>query len=213
MRFITHAKSGVYAIYYAHQVGGLCYTKGMQTKIIAIVGMSGSGKSEAIKYLKERGVPDIYFGGMLYREMDRRGADKTPENQQIYRRQLRDELGDDFIAQLAAEDAKNLIDAGQKRILFDGLYTWSEFRYLKHEFPGALTVVAVVAPRALRYSRLTHRPERPFSKEQAFQRDISEIEDIEKGGPIAMADYYVLNDDSLENMHEQLKKILAEIDF
>ncbi|MCL2038350.1 AAA family ATPase [Candidatus Saccharibacteria bacterium] len=185
----------------------------MQTKIIAIVGMSGSGKSEAIGYIKERGVPDIYFGGMLYREMDRRGEEKTPENQQVYRKKLRDELGAEFIAKLAAEDAKNLIEAGQKRILFDGLYSWSEFRYLKHEFPGALTVVAVVAPRELRYRRLANRPERPFTKEQAFRRDVSEIEEIEKGGPIAMADYYVLNDGSLENMQEQLKKILIEIDF
>lgn len=185
----------------------------MQTKIIAVVGMSGSGKSEAISYIKGRGVPDIYFGGMLYREMDKQGIEKTPENQQVYRKKLRDELGVDFIAKLAAQDTDNLIAAGQKRILFDGLYTWSEFRYLKHHFPGSLTVLAIVAPRALRYSRLTHRPERPFTKEQALARDISEIEEIEKGGPIAMADYYVLNDGSLENMHEQLKKILIEIDF
>ncbi|MCL2371127.1 AAA family ATPase [Candidatus Saccharibacteria bacterium] len=185
----------------------------MNTKIIAIVGMSGSGKSEAIRFIKERGVPDIYFGGMLYREMDNRGEEKTPENQQVYRRKLRDELGNDFIAQLAARDTENLIAAGQKRILYDGLYTWSEFRYLKSQFPGTLTVIAIVAPRKLRYARLTKRPERPFTKEQAFQRDISEIEEIEKGGPIAMADYYVLNDSTLESMHIQLKKILTEIDF
>jgi dephospho-CoA kinase len=185
----------------------------MNTKIIAVVGMSGSGKSEAIKFIKERGIPDIYFGGMLYREMDKRGEEKTPENQQIWRAKLREELGDDFLAQLAAQDSDNLIAAGQKRILFDGLYTWSEFRYLKHHFPGALTVVAIVAPRQLRYSRLMHRPERPFTKQQAQERDISEIEEIEKGGPIAMADYYVLNDGTLENLHQQLKKILVEIDF
>ncbi|MDR0980004.1 MAG: AAA family ATPase [Candidatus Nomurabacteria bacterium] len=185
----------------------------MQTKIIAVVGMSGSGKSEAIQFIKERGVPDIYFGGMIYREMDRRNVEKSPENQQIYRRQLRDEMGDDFIAELASEEADNLIAAGQKRILFDGLYSWSEFRYLKHHFPGVLTVVAIVAPRALRYTRLTHRPERPFTKEQAEARDISEIEQIEKGGPIAMADYYVQNDSTLENLHQQLQKILTELEF
>jgi len=185
----------------------------MNTKIIAVVGMSGSGKSEAIKFIKERGIPDIYFGGMLYREMDKRGEEKTPENQQIWRAKLRAELGDDFLARLAAQDSDNLIAAGQKRILFDGLYTWSEFRYLKHHFPGALTVVAIVAPRQLRYSRLMHRPERPFTKQQAQARDISEIEEIEKGGPIAMADYYVLNDSTLDNLHQQLKDILIEIDF
>ena len=41
-------------------------------KILAIVGMSGSGKSVVVDYLTEKGYPKVYFGGMIYKEMDRR---------------------------------------------------------------------------------------------------------------------------------------------
>ena len=31
-------------------------------KILAIVGMSGSGKSVVVDYLTEKGIPKVYFG-------------------------------------------------------------------------------------------------------------------------------------------------------
>ena len=33
-------------------------------------GGSGSGKSVAVDYLTEQGVPRVYFGGMIYKEME-----------------------------------------------------------------------------------------------------------------------------------------------
>ncbi len=36
-------------------------------KIVAFVGMSGSGKSVAVDYLTEKGVPKVYFGGMIFK--------------------------------------------------------------------------------------------------------------------------------------------------
>jgi hypothetical protein len=38
-------------------------------------------------------------------------------------------------------------------------------------------------------------------------RDYSEIENIEKGGPIAMADYLVVNEGSLKDLHKKLNLI------
>ena len=108
---------------------------------------------------------------------------------------------------------KDLITAGKKRIVLDGLYSWTEYRLFKHEFPGMLTTVAVVAPRALRYERLSKRPQRPFTPRDAQIRDYAEIEDTEKGGPIAIADYYILNDGSLENLEANFSDILKEIAF
>ena len=34
-------------------------------KILAIVGMSGSGKSVVVDYLTDKGFPKVYFGGMI----------------------------------------------------------------------------------------------------------------------------------------------------
>ena len=40
-------------------------------KILAVVGMSGSGKSVVIDQLTEKGYPKIYFGGMILKEMEK----------------------------------------------------------------------------------------------------------------------------------------------
>lgn len=187
--------------------------KARDVKILAIVGMAGSGKSVVIDYLTSRRVPKSYFGGMTLGEMEKRGIEITPENEKIFRKQIREEEGADWVARQVIAEVNDLIAAGQKRIVLDGLYSWTEYRTLKREYPGELMVIAVVSARKLRYARLGARPVRPFDAQAARERDYHEIENIEKGGPIAIADYYILNDGSVEDLEAQLKKILSEIDF
>ena len=184
-------------------------------KIIAVVGMSGSGKSVVVDYLTEKGFPKVYFGGMIYKEMKRRGIEFTAdgESEKRFREMIRETDGKDWVVKQVIEEAKNLINAGQKRIVLDGLYSWTEYKILKKEFPGQLTVLAVVVPKALRHFRVGKRPERPFNTKEIQERDRSEVENLEKGGPIAMADYYVLNDESVAKLHDDVDVILDRIEF
>ncbi|MDD3035737.1 MAG: dephospho-CoA kinase, partial [Candidatus Saccharimonadaceae bacterium] len=107
----------------------------------------------------------------------------------------------------------DLADAGQHRIVADGLYSWAEYKSLKHEFPGELNVFAVVAAKKLRHRRLANRPLRPLTSAEADERDWAEIENLEKGGPIAIADHYIINNGSIEHMYEQIDTALNEIGF
>jgi dephospho-CoA kinase len=84
---------------------------------------------------------------------------------------------------------------------------------MKHEFPGELTVVAVVSPKHLRQRRLADRPERPLTAVEVDQRDWAEIENIEKGGPIAIADYYILNSGDIDHFHQQIDTELEHSGF
>ena len=184
-------------------------------KIIAVVGMSGSGKSVVVDYLTEKGFPKVYFGGIIYKEMKRRGIEITSdgESEKQFREMIRETEGKDWVVKQVIEETINLINAGQKRIVLDGLYSWTEYKILKKEFPGQLTVLAVVVPKALRHFRVGKRPERPFNTKEIQERDRSEVENLEKGGPIAMADYYVLNDDSVAKLHNDVDVILDRIEF
>lgn len=182
-------------------------------KIIAVVGMSGSGKSVAVDYLTDKGYPKVYFGGMIYKEMEKRGIKRTPDSERDFREMIRETEGKDWVVQQVIKEVKDLIAAGQKRIVLDGVYSWTEYKILKHEFPGMLDFIAIVVPKELRYKRVGQRPERPFNKEEIQERDRSEIENLEKGGPIVAADYYVMNDGTVAEMQAQLAEILREIDF
>ncbi len=182
-------------------------------KILAVVGMSGSGKSVAVDFLTEKGFPKVYFGGMILKEMEARGIEITPENEKAFREEIRATEGKDWVVRQVIKEVHNLIEAGQRRIVLDGVYSWTEYVTLKKEFPGELTFLALVVPKKLRYKRVAVRPERPFNRNEIMERDRSEIENLEKGGPIAAADYYILNDGSVKEMHDKIDEVLGEIEF
>ena len=189
--------------------------KDKDVKILAIVGMSGSGKSVVVDHLTNLGLPKIYFGGMIYKEMEKRGIERTAdgESEKHFREMIRETEGKDWVVRQVIESTKNLIAAGQKRIVLDGLYTWTEYKILKKEFPGQMTVLAVVVDKSIRHKRVAKRPERPFNAEEIQERDRSEVENLEKGGPIAMADYYLLNNGSVEELEKDVDEVLKKVDF
>ena len=182
-------------------------------KIVAFVGLTGSGKSSAVEYLTKKGFPKVYFGGIVLDEVQKRGLELTQENEQPIREELRETEGKDFVVRRIVKQIHDLVGAGQHHIVADGLYTWTEYKVLKHEFPGELTVVAVVTPKHERKSRMAKREIRPLTSEQVDQRDWAEIENIEKGGPIAIADYFIHNDRGLDWLHEQMDSVLHHIEF
>ena len=187
--------------------------KGNDIKLIAIVGMCGSGKSTAVDYLTERNIPKVYFGGVVINAVKEAGLEVNETNEKMIREKLREDEGKDAIVNRVVKDVKKLIEAGQKRIVLDGLYSWTEYKVLRKEFPDEMTVVAIVTPKALRRERLANRPVRPLTPAEVAERDRSEIENLEKGGPIAIADYYVDNSGTIEDFHEAFGKLMKDIHF
>lgn len=182
-------------------------------KIVAFVGLAGSGKSVAVEHLTSQGIPKVYFGGIIYKAMEEAGIEITWESQKVFREEIREKEGKDFVVKRIINEIRDLIAAGQHRIVLDGLYTWSEYKILKHEFPGEMTVVAVVTPKHLRKTRLAQRPERPMNSSEVDERDWAEIENLEKGGPIAIADYFVHNDKDVAWLQQQLDDVLKQSGF
>lgn len=184
-----------------------------ETNLIAFVGLPGAGKTTATDYVTSKGYPKVYFGGIIYEEMDKVGLEHTAENEKTFRVEIRNQEGPDFAAKRINEQIHKLFEAGQHKIVIDGLYSWDEYKCMKHEFPCELEVIAIVAPKRLRHSRLSVRPKRPLTELESTERDWSEIEDIQKGGPIAIADHYIINDGSFEKLNQQIDNVLNEINF
>lgn len=177
-------------------------------KLIAIVGMCGSGKSVATEYFENKDYDVIYFGGVTMKKLKEENLDITPENEKMMRERLRKEFGMGAYAKVLLDDIKESLKT--KNVVLDGVYSWSELEILKDEFPN-LIVLAIIVDKQLRYERLSNREVRPFTKEEAINRDISEIKNIEKGGPIAYADYFILNNGTLEEYNNKLNLIYEEV--
>lgn len=182
-------------------------------KIIAFVGMPGAGKSSAVDYVTAKGYPKVYFGGVVLQALKDAGLDQTPANERMMREKLRQEEGPDVIVARITQQLHDLIAAGQRRIIADGLYSWTEYKYLKHAFPGEMNLIAILAPRSLRHRRLSKRPVRPLQPQEALERDWAEIEKLEKGGPIAIADHYIINTGDLTHLYTQIDRELDSLAF
>jgi len=173
-------------------------------KIIAIIGMCGSGKSEAVKFFVDSGYKRVYFGEVVMNEMKRLGLEVNEANERATRENLRKEFG------MGAMAVKSLpiIEEFMKHsnVVIESLYSWEEFKILKDKFGEAFKLITIYTTKELRYERLLKRPFRPLTNEESKSRDISEIEKLDKGGPIAYTDYLIINDGSLEEMNVELKK-------
>ena len=63
-------------------------------KVLAIVGMCGSGKSVACDILEKKGYKKVYFGGVTLDELKKAGLEDTPENEKMMRESLREKYED-----------------------------------------------------------------------------------------------------------------------
>ena len=68
-----------------------------------------------------------------------------------------------------------------------------------------MRLLCIWAPPVERYRRLANRKIRPLSEAEAMSRDIAEIENLHKGGPIALADYLIVNDADEKSLLDKLE--------
>lgn len=182
----------------------------MEEKVIVFVGMPGAGKSVCVGYLIAKGLPFAYFGGITIDEVKRRGLVVNEANEKLVREEIRSQEGNGAYALRIIKQTEEFFSQGQHTVVVDGLYSWTEYKLFKDRFGERAVIIAVVAPRSVRHTRLTTRPVRPLTHEEASARDYAEIENLEKGGPIANADFFLCNDGAVETIQADLEKLLSE---
>lgn len=178
-------------------------------KLIALVGLPGSGKTEAVNYIMQKfGWPKIYFADGVFEELEKRGLQMNQKNEKLVRESLREKYGPACLAVQVAEKIDRM--ENEKIIVLESLYSLQEFMFLKEKYGDDLILIAIYAPPRMRYERLVKRPIRPLTVEEARGRDYAQIENLSQAGPIAMADYTIINDGNLENLHSQIDKVIKK---
>lgn len=181
-----------------------------QRRIVAVLGLPGAGKTEIIDYLIwHRNWPKVYFGEVTFDEMRRRGLESGETNERLVREELRKEFGPLVYAERVIAKIKAL--GGDGPVLVESLYSWEEYLRFKEEFGDAFRTVAVHASPEIRYARLATRPERPLTVEEAWSRDKSQIENLHQAGPIAMANYLIVNEGTRGELQRSLDEVMRRI--
>lgn len=182
----------------------------MTKKVIAIIGLPGSGKTETIEYLMEKfNWPKAYFGQVTMDELAMRGLEINEQNERLVREDLRAINGIMHYSKEIAKKIEALDD--QPIILLESLYSWEEYNFFMDRFGDNFYTIAIYVSPATRYHRLSTRPIRPLTPQQAKGRDYAQIENLSQAGPIAMANYTINNEGSIKQLKENLDAIISEI--
>ena len=184
-----------------------------QPNIIAVVGLAGSGKTEATARFLERGFFRVGFNEPLYEEVARLGLEHTQEHERMVRERLRKEHGMGVMADRSLPKVDQALAQG-KNVVAESLYSWAEYKIMKERFGDLFRALAIYGSSQIRYERLGSRPTRPLTPEDARSRDYAEIEGTDKAGPIAIADWTIpnmgLREEFLKNVDALIDEILKD---
>lgn len=189
-------------------------------KLICLVGMCGAGKSEVAEYLKtKREFGYVRFGQITLDKVKEMNVPPTEALEKEIREGFRKEHGMAAFAILNIPKFDELLKKSD--VIGDGLYSWEEYLVLKEKYGDALVVIATYASPRTRYARLENREARHgadkdlryrnFTPAEAASRDKAEIENINKAGPIAVADFTFVNESSVKNLKVQIDEVLERV--
>ncbi len=185
--------------------------KRKQKTIIAIVGLPGTGKTEAADFFQKKNLPTISFGKIVNDYINQKNLSHDEKTHKKVREEIRKKYGKEALAVLNVKKIKQALE-NNSIIIVEGMRSWEEYLYLKKEFPKIkLVIVCLFTDKDIRYKRISKRNNR--SELYGEERDINEIIGINMGPTIAFADYLIKNNYSLKDFYDKLELTYRTIYF
>mgnify|MGYP000847980978 CR=1 FL=1 len=180
-----------------------------QKFVLAVVGLPGAGKTEAVNYiLQKTGLPKVYLGDVTLDALRAKGLPFTQENERPVREEIRARHGMGAYALLSLPKIRQFYETSS--VIIESMYSWEEYLIFRQEFGNNFKVLAIYASPATRTQRMAVRPERPLTEEELIARDFAQIEKLNQAGPIARADWTIINEGSSEDLHSEIDNILEK---
>lgn len=177
-------------------------------RVIAVVALPGSGKSEAAAVAEEIGIPVVTMGDVIRHACRERGLEVTEDNMGQVATSLREANGDAAIA----EESIPLIQAkGEKHdtVLVDGIRGIAEVDRFKEVFGDEFSLVSIEVPFETRLERIQTRGRDPTAADAAAlkRRDEREL-GYGMGKAMEDADLTIENTESLEAFRAKIERVL-----
>jgi dephospho-CoA kinase len=179
-------------------------------KIIAFTGMPASGKTEAVQLVKNKGIPVIRMGDLIWEETRQQGKPLDDKNVGDVASNMRKKYGMDIWAKRTVEKIHSMKKSSH--LIIDGVRNMEEIEYFKKELGLDFFVVAIDASDDLRRKRAITRGRTDDSKnlEDLEERDKREIHwGLQK--VIADADIIIPNNGSLEQFKKQVLIVFKKL--
>jgi len=177
--------------------------------VIGIVGLPGSGKSEAAAVAREADVPVITMGDVIRAACRERGLDPATHHGEVAQA-LREENGPGAIAERSLPMIEEAL-ADAETVVVEGIRSDVELERFEDAFGEAFTLVSVEAPFEVREERIDARERDDPDAESLRERDEREL-GFGMGDAMERADVVIENTGGLESFHEEVRTLLAEAD-
>ena len=179
-------------------------------KIIAFTGMPASGKSEAVQLAKDKGIPVIRMGDLVWEETRKQGKPLNDNNVGDVANNMRKKYGMDVWAKRTVEKINYL--KKPPHLVIDGVRNMEEIEFFKQKLGMDFLVIAIDAPDALRRKRAIERGRTDDSKDlrDLEERDRREISwGLQK--VIADADIIIPNNGSLDEFRKKVISVFTHL--
>ncbi|MCD6155167.1 MAG: flagellar hook-basal body complex protein FliE [Candidatus Verstraetearchaeota archaeon] len=176
--------------------------------LICITGMPGAGKSTVANVARKLGIPVVSMGDVIREEAAKRGIECTSQRLGKFMMEIRRREG----AGIVAEKCLDKISEIKNRIVVvEGVRSLEEIKVFE-ENCGEIIILAVHASQKTRFARLKRRgrSDDPSDWEMFKERDLRELE-VGIGNVIALSDYILINENTIENIKNKARKLLEHL--
>lgn len=183
--------------------------------LLGITGTDGAGKGSVVDYLTERyGFTHYSARSFILSRINEQGLPSTRNQMRLTANELRAEYGNDFLVQQALKQqaADGVADA-----VVESIRALAEANTLKAK-GGVL--LAVDADQMLRFTRVQERRSESdqvtfdeFVAHEALEKDDPDPNGMQKAKVMAIADYTIENNGTLEELRAKVDTFLASVQY
>lgn len=178
-------------------------------RVVAVVAMPGSGKSEAAAVAREMGIPVVTMGDVIRQACRDRDLEVDEETMGRVATELREEGGDAAIAERSIPIIEEEADDCET-VLVDGIRGIAEVERFQEAFGQDFELISIEVPFEVRLERIRDRGRDPTaeSAEDLRQRDEREL-GYGMGEAMKEADITVENTGTLEEFRARMRNLLS----
>ncbi len=189
--------------------------------IVGITGTISAGKGKTAEFFKEKGFKHHSFSSTIRAIAKERGIEITRKNLSRLGDELTKEKPDgSIIADKILEKIKEERKKGASKWVLEGIRKPQDIKvFREHEFDNRkmrFILIGVDAPLEIRFERLRRRGRHGDPETLEEFKKIDEKENKGKAGQqidrcMAMADYIIINDGTIDELKKKTEKIIKEI--